>query len=86
MKTETIHVRMSEEEVTGSMIGIEDVTNEDNKVMLGYAYDEETAELWASAPGLLEALTNLVERDLIKDKEGDHYQEVLEAIAKARGV
>jgi hypothetical protein len=32
---------------------------------------------------LLAALKNLVERKLIKDTDGDHYDEVLEAIAKA---
>ena len=34
---------------------------------------------------LLCCLQNLVKRDLIKDTEGDHYDEVLEAIAKATG-
>ncbi len=32
---------------------------------------------------LLEALKNLVERDLIKDTNGDHMNEVLQAIEKA---
>lgn len=32
---------------------------------------------------LLAALKNLVERNLIKDINGDHYEEVLETIAKA---
>ena len=34
---------------------------------------------------LLEALKNLIDRDLIKDKGGDHYQECVDAIAKAKG-
>lgn len=34
---------------------------------------------------LLAALKNLVARGLIKDKDGDHYEEVLEAIAEAEG-
>jgi hypothetical protein len=34
---------------------------------------------------LLAALKNLVERGLVKYPEGDHYTEVLEAIAKAEG-
>ena len=42
-------------------------------------------DLKEAAPNLLSALENLVERNLIKDKQNDHYQEVLEAIAKARG-
>lgn len=36
-------------------------------------------------PELLSALDNLVERGLIKDTDGDHYQEVLDVIAKAKG-
>ena len=31
---------------------------------------------------LRSALKNLVDKDLVKDKGGDHYQEVLEAIKK----
>ncbi len=52
-------------------------------------WDEQTkanANLISASPDLLAALTNLVERDLIKDKDGDHYQEVLEAIAKATNI
>ena len=33
---------------------------------------------------LLEALKNLVARDLIKDEDGDHYQEVIDAIYYAK--
>lgn len=33
---------------------------------------------------LLAALENLVDRDLIKDKDNDHYDEVMEVIAKAK--
>lgn len=32
---------------------------------------------------LVAVLKNLVKRNLIKDKDGDHYQEVLEAIGQA---
>lgn len=39
--------------------------------------------LIADERGLLAALKNLVERKLIKDTDGDHYDEVLDAIAKA---
>jgi len=38
-----------------------------------------------AAPDLLAALENLVEKNLIKDKGNDHYDEVLAAIAKAKG-
>lgn len=34
---------------------------------------------------MLAALKNLVERNLIKDVDGDHHQEVLDSIAKAEG-
>ena len=43
------------------------------------------AALIASAPELLAALQNLVARNLIKDTDDDHYDEVLDAIAKAGG-
>jgi len=94
MKTETIHVRMNDENVTGSMFGIEDVTNEDNKVMLGYAYDEDTAELWASAPELLEALDNVLnvldnfitnERGHIQQSTYKTFDSAVDVVKKARG-
>ena len=84
MKTETIHVRMNDENVTGSMFGIEDVTNEDNKVMLGYAYDEDTAELWASAPELLEAL-ELILGSINYDLDKIAYSQIEDVVKKARG-
>ena len=43
------------------------------------------AALIAAAPELLAALRNLVKRNLIKDTDDDHYDEVLDAIAKAGG-
>ena len=43
------------------------------------------AAMIAAASDLLAALENLIERDLIKDKQNDHYQEALEAIARAKG-
>ena len=43
------------------------------------------AHIIASAPGLLAALENLIDRDLIKDKGGDHYDECLEVVAYAKG-
>lgn len=45
---------------------------------------DKYAKLYLAAPWLAAALENLIERDLIKDKEGDHYQECLEAIARIR--
>lgn len=35
---------------------------------------------------LLSAVENLVDRDLINFKGGDHYEEVLNAISEARGL
>jgi hypothetical protein len=55
--------------------------------------NEEIKKAWEVVPtaepvdhaDLLAALQNLVGRNLIKDTDGDHYDEVLEAIAKAEG-
>lgn len=44
---------------------------------------QEYARLFAAAPWLLACLSNLVERGLIKDPEGDHYDEAVEAIQRA---
>jgi hypothetical protein len=41
------------------------------------------SQLIAAAPLLYEALSNLVQKDLIKDKEGDHYQEAVDALFAA---
>ena len=49
-----------------------------------FKWEVPTAEPVAHAD-MLAALKNLVERKLIKDTDGDHYDEVLEAIAKAEG-
>jgi hypothetical protein len=46
---------------------------------------EKYADLFAAAPELLAALKNLVDRDLIKDPDNDHMDEVMEVIAKAEG-
>jgi len=45
---------------------------------------EANARLIASAPDLLECLQNLVHRGLIVN-DNDHYEECIEAIAKATG-
>lgn len=34
---------------------------------------------------LVSALQNLIDRDLIKDKDGDHMQEILDILNKAKG-
>ena len=41
------------------------------------------AHLIAAAPDMFAALMNLVRRDLIKDTDNDHYDEVLAALRKA---
>ena len=35
---------------------------------------------------LLEALENLLDRDLIKDVAGDHYQECIEVVNQVKGL
>ncbi len=45
---------------------------------------EANARLIAAAPDLLECLQNLVHRGLIVN-DNDHYEECIEAIAKATG-
>jgi hypothetical protein len=47
--------------------------------------DGANTALISAAPDLLDVLIHLVENDLIKDKENDHYCEVLEIIKKAKG-
>lgn len=44
----------------------------------------ETAELISAAPELYNALENLVNRNLIKRWDKDHYDEVLAALRKAK--
>jgi predicted regulator of amino acid metabolism with ACT domain len=44
----------------------------------------ETAELISAAPELYNALENLVNRNLIKETDKDHYDEVLAALRKAK--
>jgi hypothetical protein len=58
-------------------------------------YDEENeptiseldanAHLIAAAPALYAALKNLIDRHLIKSTDGDHYDEVLDALNSAEG-
>ncbi len=44
----------------------------------------EIAELISAAPELYNALENLVNRNLIKETDKDHYDEVLAALRKAK--
>ena len=44
---------------------------------------QDYARLFAAAPWMLACLSNLVDRNLIKDPEGDHYEEAIEAIKRA---
>lgn len=46
---------------------------------------EANANLIAAAPSLYYALKNLVVRNLIKETDGDHYAEVLDALNYAEG-
>jgi hypothetical protein len=43
------------------------------------------AHLISAAPELYEALKNLVDRGLIRDLDGDHFYEVMDALRKAEG-
>jgi hypothetical protein len=43
------------------------------------------AHLISAAPEMYAALKNLVDRSLIKDLDGDHFYEVLDALRKAEG-
>jgi hypothetical protein len=56
-----------------------------NELVIARVEGEANANLMSAAPGLYEALRNLVDRDLIADKDGDHYDEVLQALDKAEG-
>ena len=66
-----------------------------NEDRLGYTTEEFAVKQWAktmaaahlmaAAPDLLAALENLVDRNLIVVTGGDHEDEVLDAIAKAKG-
>jgi len=47
--------------------------------------NNEIDRLAAQNRAMLAALENLVERDLIKDKDNDHYDEVIEAINLVKG-
>lgn len=65
---------------TGNHQGL--VCDQDGK-NIAVTYDKKDAPLIAAAPEMLAALNNLVDRGLIMDIHGDHYEEVLVAIAKA---
>lgn len=47
--------------------------------------EKEAIACAVAAPEMKAALQNLVDRDLIKDIEGDHYDEVLDVLAKSGG-
>ena len=64
------------------------ISSDTTGATVALAYNDESGAntaLIAAAPDLLAALRNLVKRNLIKDTDGDHYDEVLDAIAKAEG-
>lgn len=66
--------------------GVHSLVGRGNDIALVRGEGEEAeanAKLISAAPELLAALQNLVDRDLIKDKGNDHYNEVREAIEKA---
>jgi len=50
-----------------------------------YIESQPLPPLFASAPDMLAALNNLVDRGLIRDPDSDAMTEVLDAIAKATG-
>lgn len=43
------------------------------------------AQLISAAPDMYEALKNIIERGIIVEADGDHYDETIDAIAKAEG-
>ena len=55
------------------------------KHSLAVVKNQANAQLIVAAPDMLAVLQNLVERDLIKDPDSDHYEEAIQAINKATG-
>lgn len=73
---EHIALVKSQKEATTGFAKASSVNDRDN------AY--EIAELISAAPELYNALENLVNRNLIKETDKDHYDEVLAALRKAK--
>ena len=96
--TQVIHVRMEDELVEGTMFAVEELSehkdSESTEVVqtMGYCYDEERAELWASAPKLLEACEEALDFvELSLDSSGEDTGEsglinqLQQAINQAKG-
>jgi inactivated superfamily I helicase len=73
---EHIALVKSQKEATTGFAKASSVNDRDN------AY--EIAELISAAPEMYNALENLVNRNLIKETDKDHYDEVLAALRKAK--
>lgn len=64
-------------------VGFATIADFDCSGAISISEREANKNLAIAAPDMFAALKNLVERDLIKDPSGDHFDEVIECLEKA---